>query len=325
MSSLLVVQDLAVAFPHGSSWVSVVRGLNLTIDRGEFVGLVGESGSGKSLTALALLRLIPPPGRVASGTVVFEGTELMTCSNREIRQVRGGGIGMVFQEPMIALNPVFTIGFQISEAVRSHTQISAKAAKLEAVRLLDLVAIPAAAQRLKDYPHQLSGGQRQRVMIAMALAGRPKLLIADEPTTALDVTIQAQILELLDRLRRELNLAVLLISHDLGVVAESCDRVLVMYGGQIVEEAMVETLFSDPRHPYSRGLLAVVPRLGKRVSNGLLPTIPGQVPEPTRLPSGCAFHPRCSECMDICTLEEPQLSALDNGARARCFLYSEAP
>lgn len=324
MNSLLVVEDLAVAFPRGDDWVPVVRGLDLRVDRGEFVGLVGESGSGKSITALALLRLIPPPGRITSGRVVFEGTDLVTCSPKKLRQVRGGGIGIVFQEPMIALNPVFTVGFQISEAVRSHRRISAKAAKREAAKMLDLVAIPDAEKRLKDYPHQLSGGQRQRVMIAMALAGRPKLLIADEPTTALDVTIQAQILDLLDRLRRELSLAVLMISHDLGVVAETCDRVLVMYGGQIVEDTTVETLFADPRHPYSKALLSVVPRLGKRISRGPLPTIPGQVPEPSRLPPGCAFHPRCSECMDICSVEEPQVSTLDNGTRTRCFLYAEA-
>jgi oligopeptide/dipeptide ABC transporter ATP-binding protein len=324
MNPLLTVQDLTVAFPNGKDWVPVVRGLGLQVDCGDFIGLVGESGSGKSLTALALLRLIPPPGRITSGVVRFEGRDLLTCGRKEIRQVRGGGIGIVFQEPMIALNPVFTIGFQISEAVRSHQKISAKEAKVEAQMLLDLVAIPAAAKRLKDYPHQLSGGQRQRVMIAMALAGKPKLLIADEPTTALDVTIQAQILDLLDHLKRELNLAVLLISHDLGVVAESCDRVLVMYGGQIVEEAEARTLFSDPRHPYSKGLLSVVPHLGRRVPKGILPTIPGQVPEPTRLPSGCSFHPRCSEYMEICSTQDPQLDDLENGSRARCLLYSEA-
>jgi oligopeptide/dipeptide ABC transporter ATP-binding protein len=228
---------------------------------------------------------------------------------------------MIFQEPMTALNPVFTVGFQITEAVRVHRRISRREAQLEAERLLDLVAIPAARQRLKDYPHQLSGGQRQRVMIAIALASKPNLLIADEPTTALDVTIQAQILELLEQLRQELGLAVLLITHDLAVVAETCARVIVMYAGQVVEEAPVETLFSAPAHPYTRGLLAAAPGLGRPGARGELATIPGQVPEMARLPTGCAFHPRCGEVMEVCAQENPDVYPLSPEHRARCFLH----
>ncbi|MGB6639406.1 MAG: ABC transporter ATP-binding protein, partial [Thermoanaerobaculia bacterium] len=249
METLLAVDGLSVSFPVGNRWVPVVRGVSLSVDEGEFVGLVGESGSGKSMTALAMLRLIPDPGRITGGRVLLSGEDLLGLADPRMRLVRGARIGMIFQEPMTALNPVFTVGFQITEAVRVHRRVSKREARLEAERLLDLVAIPAARQRLKDYPHQLSGGQRQRVMIAIALASNPDLLIADEPTTALDVTIQAQILDLLEQLRQELGLAVLLITHDLAVVAETCTRVIVMYAGQVVEEAPVETLFSAPAHP----------------------------------------------------------------------------
>jgi ABC-type dipeptide/oligopeptide/nickel transport system ATPase component len=259
---LLDAKTIEVSFPVAGRWAPVVRGVSFSIGRGEVVGLVGESGSGKSLTALALLGLVPPPG-VARGEVRLDGVagNLLELPGREMRRVRGGRIAMVFQEPMTALNPVYTIGFQIVEAARAHRPLSRRAAREEAVRLLDLVALPDARRRLDDYPHQLSGGQRQRVMIAIALAGRPALLLADEPTTALDVTVQAQILELLDRLRIELGLSVLLITHDLAVVAETCDRVLVMTGGEIVEEAGVEALFRAPAHPYTRKLLAAVPRV----------------------------------------------------------------
>jgi ABC-type dipeptide/oligopeptide/nickel transport system ATPase component len=265
---LLEVRDLEVAFPAADGWRPVVRGVSLAIGRGEILGLVGESGSGKSLTALSLLALVPPPGRVkAAGILLAERTpadprraDLLALSPRELRAVRGGRIGMVFQEPSTAFNPVYTIGFQIAEAVRAHRRIPRRSALDEAVRLLDRVALPAARRRLGDYPHQLSGGQRQRAMIAMALAGGPDLLLADEPTTALDVTLQAQILELLEDLRGDLGLSVLLITHDLGVVAETCDRVLVMHDGRIVEAAEVTELFRAPAHPYTRALLAAVPR-----------------------------------------------------------------
>jgi ABC-type glutathione transport system ATPase component len=263
---LLEVRDLAIAFPAAGEWRPVVRGVSLAVGRGEIVGLVGESGSGKTLTALAVLGLVPPPGRVTAGEVLLNGpegpTDLLALGPRELRQVRGARVAMVFQEPATAFNPVYTIGFQIAEAVRAHRRMPRRAALDEAARLLDRVALADARRRLGDYPHQLSGGQRQRAMIAMALAGGPDLLLADEPTTALDVTLQAQILELLEEIRADLGLAVLLITHDMGVVAETCDRVVVMRDGQVVETAGVAELFRAPAHPYTRALLAAVPRLG---------------------------------------------------------------
>ena len=252
MSTLLEVEDLTVEFPGAAP---VVRGVSFAIERGQCVGLAGESGSGKSLTALAILRLLPPPARVAGGRVLLEGRDLLTLGEREMLAVRGARIGMVFQEPMNALNPVRSVGWQIAEAVRAHRRVSGSEALAEAARLLDLTAMPRAGERLRDHPHQLSGGQRQRVLLAIALAGKPDLLLADEPTTALDVTIQAQILELLDSLRRALGLAVLLITHDLGIVAERCERLLVMRQGEIVEQGGVEAVFRRPAHPYTRILL----------------------------------------------------------------------
>ncbi len=320
-SPLLAVEDLTVTFPIGGRRVEVVREAAFDVAPGEFVGLVGESGSGKSVTALAILGLVPPPGRLESGRVRLGGRELVGAPEEEMRKVRGGRIGIVFQEPMTALNPVFSIGYQIGEAIRVHLRMGRREARDEAARLLDLVAIPAARQRLRDYPHQLSGGQRQRAMIAMALAARPDLLIADEPTTALDVTVQAQILELFERLRQELGLAVLFITHDLAVVAETCERALVMYAGRVVEEAPVERLFGAPAHPYTRGLLGAVPRLGRPAARGELPTIPGQVPSPGRLPTGCAFHPRCPEAMAVCSERAPDAYPVAPGQRARCFLH----
>jgi ABC-type glutathione transport system ATPase component len=267
---LLQVRGLAIAFPGEGGWRPVVRGVSLEVGRGEAFGLVGESGSGKTLTALAILGLLPPGARVTAGSILLEGgldgpdgeVDLLALPERELRRVRGGRIGLVFQEPSTALNPVYTVGFQVAEAVRAHRAMSRREALDEAVRLLERVALPDARRRLGDYPHQLSGGQRQRVMIAMALAGEPDLLLADEPTTALDVTLQAQILELLEGLRRDLGLAVLLITHDLGVVAETCERAAVMRGGEIVEQAGVADLFRAPAHAYTRELLAAMPRLG---------------------------------------------------------------
>jgi peptide/nickel transport system ATP-binding protein len=265
--TLLEVRGLTIAFRAAGGWRPVVRDVSLTIAHGEIFGLVGESGSGKTLTALAIPSLLPPAARLMAGSIRLHGPqgeiELLGLPPRELRQVRGGRVGMVFQEPATALNPAYTIGFQVVEAVRAHRQLSKREARDEAVRLLDRVALPDARRRLDDYPHQLSGGQRQRVMIAMALAGGPDLLLADEPTTALDVTLQAQILELLEDLRTDLGLAVLLITHDLGVVAETCDRAAVMHAGEIVEEGAVETLFRAPAHPYTRELLAAMPRLGE--------------------------------------------------------------
>jgi oligopeptide/dipeptide ABC transporter ATP-binding protein len=318
---VLEVAGLRVAFPSDDGEVDVVRDVSLSVGRGEIVGLVGESGSGKTITALSVMRLVPPPGRIVAGRIVLDGIDLLALDESRMRRLRGSKVSMVFQEPTTALNPVFTIGFQLLEAIRVHRRLSRAEARAEALRLLDLVALPDAKSRLRDYPHQLSGGQRQRVVLAMALACGPDLLLADEPTTALDVTIQAQILELLERLRQDLGLAVLLITHDLAVVAESCDRVLVAYAGQIVEEAPVEELFRGPAHPYTRGLLAALPQLGKPLGRGHLRTIPGRPPEPGRLPGGCVFHPRCPEVMAHCRVEEP--GAYRIGARhlANCFLH----
>ncbi|HXO20296.1 MAG TPA: ABC transporter ATP-binding protein [Thermoanaerobaculia bacterium] len=262
--TLLTVDGLEVAFPGppgGPPWVPVVRGVSFAVGRGEIVGLVGESGSGKTLTALAILRLVPPLGRIRAGRVLLGGEDLLALPERELRRVRGARIGLVFQEPGAALDPVYTVGFQIAEALRAHRRLSRRAARAEAADLLERVAMPDPGRRLGDYPHQLSGGQRQRVMIAIALACAPELLIADEPTTALDVTIQAQILELLERLRAELGLSVLLITHDLAVVAETCDRALVMSAGELVEEAPMADLFARPAHPYTRALLSFLPAL----------------------------------------------------------------
>ncbi len=304
---LLAIEDLRVSFPGERGWVEAVRGVSLTVGRGECVGLVGESGSGKSLTALAVLRLVPPPARVA-GRVLLDGADLLSLPPKAVRAVRGARVGMVFQEPMTALNPYYTIGFQIGEALAAHRPRAARSRRqlrAEAARLLDRMAIPDARRRLDAYPHQLSGGQRQRVLMAMALAGGPDLLIADEPTTALDVTLQAQILGLLDELRAELGLAILLITHDLGVVAAVCDRVAVAYAGQVVEEAGAADLFGEPQHPYTRGLLATLPRLGAPRRRGHLPVLPGQPTEAAARPAGCAFHPRCAEAMPICATDEP--------------------
>lgn len=298
---LLELDRLEVAFPAEGRWVAAVRSVSFTVERGEMLGLVGESGSGKTLTALAILRLLPPPARVG-GRILLAGHDLqgepanlLALSEDEMRRVRGARIGIAFQEPATALDPVYSIGFQLAEAIRAHRQLSRRAALDEAAGLLDRVAIPDARQRLGEYPHQLSGGQRQRVMLAMALASGPELLLADEPTTALDVTLQAQMLRLLERLRAELGLAVVLITHDLAVVAETCDRVVVFYAGQVVEEAPVAALFGSPAHPYSRGLLATLPRLGRPAAPGRLPVLSGQPPDPASLPTGCAFHPRCPE------------------------------
>ncbi|HVF58776.1 MAG TPA: ABC transporter ATP-binding protein [Thermoanaerobaculia bacterium] len=321
---LLRVEGLTVDFPVGGRRVAVVRDVGLAVGTREIVGLVGESGSGKSMTALALLRLVPAPGRIAAGRVLLDGEDLLGLSEARLRRVRGRRIAMVFQEPATALNPVYSIGFQIAEAVRAHRPLSRRAALDEAARLLDLVALPDPRRRLADYPHQLSGGQRQRVMIAMALASGPDLLLADEPTTALDVTVQAQILELLERLRQELGLSVLLITHDLAVVAETCERVVVMYCGEVVEEAGVQDLFARPAHPYTRALLAALPRLGAPAARGRLPAVPGQVPDPAARPSGCAFHPRCPEVFAPCPAVEPPLYVLPGERAARCLLHDPA-
>ena len=321
-STLLRVEDLRTYFYTRAGVARAVDGVSFSMAVGETVGMVGESGCGKSVTALSILRLIDPPGRIESGSrVYFESRELLGLDEEGIRQIRGNRIAMVFQEPMTALNPVFTIGDQVAEVARVHARASRRAAWDRAVEMLGLVGIPEPQQRAKTYPHQLSGGMRQRVLIAMALVMNPALLIADEPTTALDVTIQAQILELLADLRERLGLAVLLITHDLGVIAEAASRVLVMYGGQIVEEAPVRELFANPQHPYTQGLLEAIPRLGQ--GRERLAVIPGTVPPPTSWPSGCRFRDRCPFAWERCAAEHPPLYAVAGDHRARCHLVDE--
>jgi len=326
MSHLLEVRNLQTHFPTRAGLVRAVDGVSFHLDRGELLGLVGESGCGKSITALSIMRLISPPGKIAGGDIVFDGKNLLQLSEPEMRQMRGDDIAMIFQDPMTSLNPVFTVGEQIAEALRLHRKLSRKDARLAAINSMREVAIPDPARRTDDYPHQLSGGMRQRVMIAMALACNPKLLIADEPTTALDVTIQAQILELLDELRRSRELAVLLITHDLGVVAEVADRVAVMYTGKIVEESPVEELFARPRHPYTEGLLRSVPKLTAEhvAKKERLETIEGVVPSPTDLPPGCHFAPRCQYRMPRCTQGEIPLYDLEGAVKVRCVLFDLA-
>ncbi|HUE83759.1 MAG TPA: ABC transporter ATP-binding protein [Pyrinomonadaceae bacterium] len=326
MPHLLEVKNLQTHFPTRAGLVKAVDGVSFFLERGELLGLVGESGCGKSITALSIMRLIAPPGKIVAGEIVFDGTNLLSIPDEQMRQIRGDDIAMIFQDPMTSLNPVFTVGEQIAEALRLHRKLSRKQARATAVEAMREVAIPDPARRVDDYPHQLSGGMRQRVMIAMALACNPKLLIADEPTTALDVTIQAQILELLNDLRKTRELAVLLITHDLGVVAEVADRVAVMYTGKIVEESPVEELFTRPKHPYSEGLLRSVPKLTAEqvAKKERLETIEGVVPSPTNLPAGCHFAPRCSHRMPRCTEGPIPLFDLEGGVTVRCVLYDLA-
>ncbi|ODT00809.1 MAG: methionine ABC transporter ATP-binding protein [Gemmatimonadetes bacterium SCN 70-22] len=318
-SPLLRVENLRTWFHTPAGIARAVDGVSFTIARGETVGVVGESGCGKSVTALSLLRLIQPPGRIEDGSHIwFEGRDLMALGAEEIRRVRGNRIAMVFQEPMTALNPVFTVGDQVAEVARVHAGASRKVAWERAVEMLSIVGIPSPRERASSYPHQLSGGMRQRILIAMALVMNPALLIADEPTTALDVTIQAQILELLARVQQEFGTAILLITHDLGVVAESASRVIVMYGGQVVEEAPVRTLFAGAAHPYTQGLMQAMPRVG--MTRERLSTIPGSVPPPTAWPTGCRFRDRCPHAWARCANEAPALVAIGEGHAARCHL-----
>jgi oligopeptide/dipeptide ABC transporter ATP-binding protein len=326
MEQLLEVRDLRTHFPTKAGVVRSVDGVSFSIGEGQLLGLVGESGCGKSITALSIMRLITPPGRIVGGSIKFKGEELTKASEDRLRAIRGNEIGMIFQDPMTSLNPVYTIGEQIAEALRLHRKLDRKSAWRAAIESMHEVSIPSPERRANDYPHQLSGGMRQRVMIAMALACDPQLLIADEPTTALDVTIQAQILELLDSLRRTRKLAILLITHDLGVVAEVADHVCVMYTGKIVEQSGVDELFSEPKHPYTRGLLRSVPKLTEAGVNRAerLLTIDGTVPSPTDLPDGCHFAPRCEFRMDICLRGEIPLYETPDGTRVRCVLYDRS-
>jgi len=315
---LLAVENLSVSFATESGRVSVVEEVSFDVPAGRTVGLVGESGCGKSVTAMSIMRLLPsPPSRVDGGQIRFDGADVIALAPDAMRKIRGDRIGMIFQEPMTSLNPTLTIGFQIAEVLRLHRGMEPKMARVWSTDILKQVGIGGADRRLEQYPHQLSGGLRQRVMIAMALVCRPALLIADEPTTALDVTIQAQILDLLRRLQQEMDMAVLLITHDLGVVAEICEDVVVMYAGRIVERAPVSELFRRPRHPYTAGLLAASPRRGRRGQH--LPTIPGVVPAPGKRGSGCSFADRCARVLDRCRSERPPLTAVTAGHDAACW------
>lgn len=319
---LLSVEDLRTAFPVKRGTVNAVEDVSFEMDNGEILAIVGESGSGKSVTSLSIMGLLSDPGYVAGGKIIFEGKSLTEIKEKEYRAIRGNDMAMIFQEPMTSLNPVYRVGDQIVEAIRTHTKMSKKEAEDHAIEMLRQVGIPSPEARARDYPHQMSGGMRQRVMIAMALSCNPKLLIADEPTTALDVTIQAQILDLLRRLREETGMAVLLITHDLGVVSEVADQVVVMYSGQVVEEAEVRSLFDHPLHPYTLGLLKSIPRLEDDDKKRLY-MIRGSVPNPLEMPPGCHFSDRCDQCMDICRQKVPSLVQVGDH-KVRCFLYENA-
>jgi oligopeptide/dipeptide ABC transporter ATP-binding protein len=318
MARLLEVKDLRTHFYLDEGIAKAVDGISFEVDKGETLGLVGESGCGKSVSALSIMRLIPdPPGRIVGGEISLGGKNVLDLSDEKMRDIRGNEVSMIFQEPMTSLNPVFTCGSQIEEAIILHQKVSKKEARRKAVEMLRLVGIPAPEQRVEEYPHQLSGGMRQRVMIAMSLSCHPSLLLADEPTTALDVTIQAQILELLARLQEELEMAVIMITHDLGVIAEVADRVAVMYAGKIVEYAGVKEIFGTPLHPYTQGLLKSIPKLTE--AKDRLAVISGVVPNPLEFPGGCKFHPRCTLAIDACRDPEPELRRLRPDHWVRCI------
>ncbi len=320
--NLLEVRGLTTAFMTGGGEVNAIEDVSFSLKEGEILGIVGESGSGKSVTALTIMDLLPkPPARVAAGEVTFNGQRLTAMSDRQMQAIRGPGISMIFQEPMTSLNPVFSIGDQIMETIAAHERLPQAELRKRAITMLDKVGIPSASKRLDDYPHQMSGGQRQRVMIAMALANEPDLLIADEPTTALDVTIQAQILDLLMDLRDEFGMGVIIITHKMGVIAETADRVLVMYAGRVIEEAPVATIFDHPMHPYTRGLLECVPSLTE--DRPRLVAIPGTLPEPARRPPGCRFGPRCAHALPSCSASIPVLESLEPAHTAACFRVRE--
>jgi oligopeptide/dipeptide ABC transporter ATP-binding protein len=314
---LLNIQGLTTHFFTPSGVIKAVDNLNLTLQKNRILGLVGESGCGKTVTALSILNLVPPPGRIVAGSILFEGRDLLGLSQSELRAIRGARISMIFQEPMTALNPVFTVGNQIAEVLTTHQNISRKQAINSAVELLQSVGIPSPEKRIHEYPHQLSGGMRQRVMIAMAIACRPSLILADEPTTALDVTIQAHILELLGKIQSEMGMAMILVTHDLGLIAERAQEVAVMYAGRIVEQADTGELFANPLHPYTRGLLASIPRPGEHATKRLR-TIAGSVPQLHDLPKGCAFIARCDVKTEQCT-REPELAEVTSKHWVRCW------
>jgi peptide/nickel transport system ATP-binding protein len=322
MAKLLEVTGLRTEFKTAAGVIRAVDGVDLTVDKGETLGIVGESGCGKSITSLSIMQLLPKGlGKVATGEIRLEGENMLAFSERKMRQIRGNRIAMIFQEPMTSLNPVFRVGKQIAEAVRYHQGVGKREAMSRAVEMLTKVGIPRPEKVAVSYPHELSGGMRQRVMIAMAMVCNPKLLIADEPTTALDVTIQAQILDLMRELQRTEGTSILMITHDLGVVAEMCDRVVIMYAGQVVEETDVKTLFKNPKHPYTKSLLASLPQLNSEQDR--LASIPGQVPNPLEMPEGCRFAPRCQFAQDICRANAPELEEVEAGHKCRCLLQQE--
>jgi oligopeptide/dipeptide ABC transporter ATP-binding protein len=315
---ILKIRDLSVSFATDNGPAKVIEEVSFSMDHGQTLGLVGESGCGKSITAMSIIRLLPsPPSQVESGQIIFDGQDLLKLDGADMRNIRGNRIGMIFQEPMTSLNPTFSIGFQIGEVLRLHRGLGQRQARDRCVELLDMVGVGSPAARIDQYPHQLSGGLRQRVMIAIAIACNPVLLIADEPTTALDVTIQVQILDLLVRLQKDLDMSILMITHDLGVVAEFCDHVVVMYAGMIVEKAPVDQIFDQPRHPYTRGLLVSVPQIGNKRT--YLPTIPGMVPGIGERPRGCYFGKRCEHAIDICRQSIPPLEGRGTENRLACW------
>lgn len=318
---LLEVKNLKTQFKTKEGIVNAVNGVDFSIDKGEVVAVVGESGSGKSVTSLSIMRLIPsPPGKIVDGEIKFKDEDLLNKTKRQMQDIRGNEISMIFQEPMTSLNPVYTVGKQITETILRHENVTKEEAKKRAIEMLELVGIPSPKERIKDYPHQMSGGMRQRIMIAMSLVCDPELLIADEPTTALDVTIQAQILDLILKLKEKLGTAILLITHDLGVVAEVADRVVVMYCGKVVETGTVNEIFENPMHPYTQGLLKSIPKVDEQQESLFM--IPGMVPNPLDMPKGCAFSTRCDKCIDRCTESAPPL-LVQNGRDVRCFLYDK--
>ncbi|MEL7566791.1 MAG: ABC transporter ATP-binding protein [Dehalobacterium sp.] len=320
MDNLLEVKNLKTYFNTLKGTVPAVDGVDFSVGSKQTLGIVGESGCGKSITSLSIMRLVSNiNGKIVDGSIRFKGEDLLKKSEKEMRAIRGNEISMIFQEPMTSLNPVFTIGRQISEALEVHQNLKGKEAKEKAVEMLKLVGIPSAARRYKEYPHQMSGGMRQRVMIAIALSCNPQLLIADEPTTALDVTIQAQIMELMQNLKNEFETSIILISHDMGIIAEMAEWVMIMYAGKVMEYGDVHTVFKEPRHPYTVGLLNSIPRIGD--TSKRLGTIEGVVPNLLNMPQGCRFHPRCPQCKDICRTKEPQLID-NNGHKVRCLLYN---
>lgn len=321
MKKIIEIKELKVNFKVRKGEVTVVDGIDLYVNEGETLGIVGESGSGKSITSLSIMGLLPPNGRIANGTITFNGRKISGLGSKEMRKIRGKEIAMIFQEPMTSLNPSYTIGNQLIEPLQIHLKMSKSEAKKKAIELLELVDIPRAKEVIENYPHQLSGGMRQRVVIAIGLSCNPKLLIADEPTTALDVTIQAQILELMKRITKENQTSTILITHDLGVIAEMANRVIVMYAGKKVEEAPVEELFDDPKHPYTVGLLNSMPKL--REKREKLFSIKGNVPTPDKMPYGCRFAERCDKVLSICSEKEPPLYSVSEHQNVSCWLYSK--